>query len=85
MVEVSSFFWSAIERLRQNRFPERAIAEASFNPYGIIGLTLHYGRRKAQAIVEDKAFAVYRKRVYALRTDLARWLAQRILTNAKTD
>jgi hypothetical protein len=48
MVEVSSFFWSAIERLRQNRFPERAIAEASFNPYGIISLTLHYGREKAQ-------------------------------------
>jgi hypothetical protein len=40
----------AIQRLRQNRFPERAIAEASFNPYGIVSLTLHYGRRKAQAM-----------------------------------
>jgi hypothetical protein len=40
----------AIERLRENRFPERAIAEASFNPYGIVSLTLHYGRRKAQAM-----------------------------------
>jgi hypothetical protein len=34
--------------LREKGFPVQTIAEASENRYGIVNLTLHYGRKKAE-------------------------------------
>lgn len=38
----------ALENLQETNFAEKAIVEAIANPYGIVSLTLHYGRRKAE-------------------------------------
>jgi len=38
----------AIEILQDKNFSEKTIAEAISNRYGIVNLTLHYGREKAE-------------------------------------
>jgi hypothetical protein len=38
----------AIETLQDRAFAEATILEASRNRYGIVNLTLHYGRKKAE-------------------------------------
>jgi hypothetical protein len=40
----------AIENLQNKNFAERTIIEARSNRYGIVNLTLNYGRKKAEEI-----------------------------------
>lgn len=49
----------AIEILQDKNFPEKTIAEAIRNRYGIVNLTLHYGRKKA----EEMKLALERARI----------------------
>jgi hypothetical protein len=49
----------AIESLQNKNFAERTIVEARSNRYGIVSLTLHYGRKKA----EDMKLAFERARI----------------------
>jgi len=51
----------AIENLQDKGFAAKTTAEASENRYGIVNLTLHYGRKKA----EEMKLAFERSRIRA--------------------